>query len=509
MSNIKILENGNGNINLIASDVYADIRIIPDSVTQSPSQNNLIYLFDPLYYNGWYQQSSPAKTYLNNYFKKYSNYFVGKITVEGCEDPNGNGIYTRQFGGLTQFTNNNGYFISYYNVQPIQFGEGGWYIGNDGEMFLYWSPTLERGYWDINNAGGGAPISSYINYSDSIIPPTEYVYSAGKILNKNDDPNNLNKKVYFDKSNFVFAYEKYNDDTDIPIGNRNDTYGKFLSKEYGVKERKKSLLKLTSDISTFKLFAGEDQSRTFSCFIKLKGPVKHRSLATGSRIIREKKGIFLNTPEFSIGYRSPHYYRVGQTESYKFKFEPLSFVFSINDNVSNHSFMTDFKFEFNKFYHLAITVDIGAINPSNYDQAPVTIKVYINGEQQNIAYLNFNPLIRGNKSSSLVNRSKTKNQRTRASPIQPGFYKYDGTVYSNSNTQTIYSKLFANFSRKANKMYLGKSNLINDGTYYDDSATSVKRYLNNIDVGVIHLYNSALSNSNIQEIYNTFGKRYQ
>jgi len=416
MNNIKIIEGGNGNINLTSNNQNTQIRIIPDSVAQSPSQSNLIYLFDPVYYNDWVQTSNPAKTYLNNYFKKYPN----------------------------------------------------------------------------------------------IIPSTEYVYSAGKILGKNDDPDNLQRKQYFDKSNFVFAYEKYSDDTDIPIGTKINSFRMKESRTYGVRERKKSLLKLTSDTSKFKIFAGENTSRTFSCFIKLKGPVKHRSLATGYRIIREKKGIFLNTPEFSIGYRSPHYYRVGQTQSYKFKFEPFSFVFSINDKVKNHSFMTDFKFEFNKFYHLAITVDIGAINPSNYYQAPVTIKVYINGEQQNIAYLYFNPLIRGNASSANSGKygSIKKGQRTGTSPIQPGFYNYDGTVYYNSNNQIIYSKLLVDFSSISNKMHLGKSNLINNGTYYT-SATSVKRYLNNIDVGVIHLYNSALSNTDIKKLYDTFGKRYQ
>lgn len=417
MSNIKIIEGGNGNINLLAGDTHADIRIIPDSVAQSPSQVNLIYLFDPVYYNGYVAAGGNNYiAYLKNIFDKYP----------------------------------------------------------------------------------------------SIIPSSDYVFARGHIFNKTDDPNNLQRKQYFDKSNFVFAYEKDVNNTDIPLTSQSDRSLIPDNRNFGVKERRKALLKLSQLASnSFRMF-NENTSRTFSCFVKLKGPVQHRSNNPNKKIIREKKGIFLNTKEFSIGYRSPYHYRNGQTQSYKFVFEPFSFVFAIKDGSYHHSFMTDFKFEFNKFYHLIITTQVGAFDPMNNNLAPVTVKVYINGELQNFAYTTFNPLY----NSGTKTGTSSKNDRTTNSPIQPGFYKYDGTIFSPiQNVITFYSNC-NNGLGSPQILWLGKSNIIPAGRNWSGASANnyrkmTKRFLNNIDVGVIHIYNSVLSNSQISDIYSTFGPRYQ
>lgn len=423
MNNIKIIEGGNGNLSLIPNGQNTQVRIIPDSVGQSPAQSNLIYLFDPVYYNGYTNSSTNFFSFLKNIFNKYP----------------------------------------------------------------------------------------------SILPASDYVFTRGEILNKIDDPNNLQRKQYFDKSNFVFSYEKYSDDSDVPL-TQNMNVG--LSDVYGVKERKKALLQLLDPIgyigNTFNLLA-DNTSKTFSCFVKLKGPVKHRSYGTTAtnKIIREKKGIFLNTGQFAIGYRSPHYTRTGNVNGYKFKFEPFSFVFSIQDNYRNHSFMTDFKYEFGKTYHLTITLESGSevIVPGSptWGYTPTTVKVYVNGEQQTTAYLHFNPLIRGNTSNS-GDFSKLKSERTQTSPIQPNFYMYDGSIYSpTADYHNIESKIGnRNSAIGWTNLYLGKSNLSKGGTNYGVGGRRfTKRYLSNIDVGVIHVYNSALSNTQIKDIYDTFGPRYQ
>lgn len=421
MRNIQIIEGGNGNINLLAGETHADIRIVPDSVAQSPSQSNLIYLFDPVYYN-------------------------------------------------------NGY-IDADNVLPH-------YIANLKNIF---------------------------DKYPSIIPPSEYVFSRGHIFNKTSDPNNLQRKQYFDKSNFVFAYEKDANNTDIQIGNFSSRGARQDNVDYGVKERRKALLQLSELAANNFRMLNENTSKTFSCFVKLKGPVQHRSQNFGNRIIREKKGIFLNTKEFSIGYRSPHYTRTGNVNGYKFKFEPFSFVFAIKDSTYHHTFMTDFKFEFNKFYQLTITTDVGAIDSMNNYLAPVTVKVYIDGELQNCAYMTFNPLY---NSGTLTNIS-LKYYRTNNSPIQPNFYKKDGTVFSPiQNTITFYSKCDNEQLGYGGALWLGKSNIIPAGREWGGGSPNpyrkmTKRFLNNIDVGVIHIYNSVLSNSQISDIYNTFGPRYQ
>ena len=425
--------NGNGNINFPVG--AGELKIIPDSVAQSPQNQNLIYLFDPVYYNGY--KSLPA-----------------------------------------------------------------------GETYRIPTPYLNK----------------IFNKYPSIIPASNHVYSEGKILNKNDDLNNLQRKAIF--NNFFFSYEKYNDNSDISVGNRSR---KQFSKVYGVKERKQALLRLGDPAGNlgniFNLFQ-ENFSKTFSCFIKLKGPVQHRSRAGNNRIIREKKGIFLNTGQFSVGYRSPHYTRTGNANGYKFQFEPFSFVFSIQDEYRNHSFMTDFKYKFNETYHLLITVECGSEITTTFGMhtwynTPTTVKVYINGEQQTTAYMPFNPLINGNGREVFPNKSKSrsKNQRLAHSPIQPGFYKTSGTIYSPTSNAHIINCKIHNGGTKNNQigwlaLYLGKSNIAGGGQQYHggqshQSSSNIKRYLNNIDVGVIQVYNTALSQTDIKKIYDTFGPRYQ
>lgn len=428
--------NGNGNINFPVG--AGELKIIPDSVAQSPQNQNLIYLFDPIYYNGY--KSLPA-----------------------------------------------------------------------GETYRIPTPYLNK----------------IFNKYSSIIPASDHVYSEGKILNKNDDLNNLQRKAYFNNS--FFSYEKYNDNSDIGVGNNN-----FLpeSRGYGTKERRQALLRLgdpTGNLGNiFNLFQ-ENFSKTFSCFIKLKGPVQHRSRTGNNVIIREKKGIFLNTGQFSVGYRSPHYTRTGNVNGYKFQFEPFSFVFSIQDDYKNHSFMTDFKYKFNETYHLSITVECGSTvtvigaNPpvSTYYYIPTTVKVYINGEQQTTAYMHFNPLIGGNGRGAGP-RSISKGARIQMSPIQPGFYQTNGAIYSaTSNSHVINCKIPGGGTRGGaigwRALYLGKSNISGGGQLYNlpgpiishQTNASIKRYLNNIDVGVIQIYSTALSQIDIKKIYDTFGPRYQ
>jgi len=424
---------GDGSINSPVGT--GGFKLIPDSVAQSPQNQNLIYLFDPVYYNGY-------KTFTD---------------IQGH--------------------NYNAYLNKIFNKYP------------------------------------------------SIIPATNYVFSRGQISNKGIDPNNLIRKAIF--NNFFFSYEKYSDNSDIGVGTRND-FG--LSKSYGTKERKEALLRLSDPAgggaNTFNLFQ-INTSKTFSCFIKLKGPVQHRSTAVNNqhKIIREKKGIFLNTGQFAVGYRSPHYTRTGNINGYKFKFEPFSFVFSIQDDQKNHSFMTDFKYKFNETYHLSITVECGSEmtglhgGVTTYYYIPTTIKVYINGEQQTTAYMVFNPLINGNGKSDAPH-STSKKGRILVSPIQPGFYQTNGNIYSpTSNSHIINCKIHSGGTKGGSfgwsNLYLGKSNIAGGGTRYTpgsgtmQTSANIKRYLNNIDIGVIQVYNSALSQTDIKKIYDIFGPRYQ
>jgi hypothetical protein len=426
MSNIEISLNGSGNFFTLTGN--SQIPIVPDSLGMSPQNNNLIYLFDPLYYKG-------------------------------------------------------------YSISPT------------GNKNPYSESNLNNIY-DTNSL---------------IIPSNKYVKSRGSILNKTGDPFYLIRKGGI--SGTFFSYEKFNDDTDICSSRYQD---RSINREYGVKERTNALLELTDPSqNTFNLLE-EDTSKTFSCFIKLKGPVTHRSYGTSAhnKIIREKKGIFLNTKLFTLGYRSPYYRRKSSPFSlvynvaYRYKFEPFSFVFSLKDASRNHTFMTDYLFKFNETYHLAITIECGSINVSNNSLAPALVKIYVNGSLVETAKLDFNPLIKGNKSSGLNSYgSRMMPSRNNISPIQPGFRKKNGIKYGSSQSHNIDVRFSIITSQTNNKLYLGKSNTQFIGKSYADnvdtnSEANTKRYLNNIDVGVIHIYKSALSQSDILQIYNNFSSRY-
>jgi hypothetical protein len=413
---------GDGSINFPVGS--GALKLIPDSVAQSPQNQNLIYLFDPVYYNGYRNTSeSSFDAYLNKIFQKYP----------------------------------------------------------------------------------------------SIIPVSNYVFSRGRIFNKPNDPDNLIRKANF--NNFFFSYDKYTNNSDTFISNKSNFNRKANWSANGIIERKKTLLQLNDpSANTFRILQ-ENTSKTFSCFVKLKAPVQHKSAATSHqyKIIREKKGIFLNTKEFSIGYRSPYYTRTGNVNAYKYKFEPFSFVFGIICQGRHHTFMTDFKYKFNETYNLAITVECGSINPSNHYLGTLKVKVYVNGEQQTCAYLPFNPLIGGNgNSSSNPKYTQSIKEKKLASPIQPNFYKFDGTIYSpTANEFNLYTKLAGPHTGDSTYILIGRSNFPSGRPYGDGGPLSVackkmvKRYLNNIDVGVIQIYNTALSQIDIKKISDTFGPRYQ
>jgi hypothetical protein len=413
---IKITYKGDGNINFPVGS--GGINIIPDSVAQSPQNQNLIYLFDPVYYNGYTTGGTLYNSHLNKIFQRYP----------------------------------------------------------------------------------------------SIIPASINVNSRGHIFNKPNDPNNLIRKANF--NNFFFSYDKYANNSDVFIGRKMQ-----MSQRNGVVERRLALLQLDDPYkaTTFNILR-ENTSKTFSCFIKLKGPVKHKS-SNSLKVIREKKGIFLNTKEFNIGYRSPHYTRTGNINGYKFQFEPFSFVFGMIDQGRHHTFMTDFKYKFNETYHLTITTECGPKSLSPAYLGTLKVKVYINGEQQTCAYLPFNPLIGGNGLGALnTSRTQSKKEKRLKSPIQPNFYKFDGTIYSPiANEFNLNARLEGPNMGRGSYILVGRSNFPSGrNRFYGDRsnlgqrcAKMVKRFLNNIDIGVIQIYNTALSQIDIKKIYDTFGKRYQ
>ena len=87
-------------------------------------------------------------------------------------------------------------------------------------------------------------------------------------------------------------------------------------------------------------------------------------------------------------------------------------------------------------------------------------------------------------------------------PLGPGFYKKDGTIYPHTNTEFSFNNIMS-FS----SLILGKSALAHGTRAYMNSKKK-RRYLNNLDIGVINSYNAALSQAEISQIYDNFKYRY-
>jgi hypothetical protein len=87
-------------------------------------------------------------------------------------------------------------------------------------------------------------------------------------------------------------------------------------------------------------------------------------------------------------------------------------------------------------------------------------------------------------------------------PLGPGFYKKDGTIYPHTNTEFSFNNNIS-FS----SLIFGKSALAYGARAYMNSKKK-RRYLNNLDIGVINSYSTALSQVEISQIYNNFRYRY-
>ena len=279
---------------------------------------------------------------------------------------------------------------------------------------------------------------------------------------------------------------------------------------YGVTppvENKKPLLILSRDDNTGVYTYGSVTPSTLNIFVRLQRPLAHKTAYT-SGIIREKKGIFCTygigpNSGFLIGYRSPHHYINGD-RTYKFKFEPFSFVFGIGNGFSPiysrpcyQTLMTDFKFKFGEMYMLTVVTNTtGSGN----------VLIYVNGELQSVANVPFNPLRKPSGGSV-----KQNNARKQESPIGPNFVMFDGSTFPYvSSTTTIQASLF-----QGNAFIFGKSNLngypASKGNTFPPMRTTKrrKRFFNNIDLGVINTYNIALSQAQISQFYENFRYRYE
>ena len=489
------------------------------------TENALTFLFDPIFY----------KSEIQN--ERY------KILVQGCSLSYVNGIYSQTvnpslYNGRTFYVKDDD------NSLIIFFEDGTWYIQDEAErdyynIFSKYDPSSVSAFrpdsLDWTNPDGGdalgnetpPSISADLNLTDNRadLDPA-YLEELRNYQINGIIPTfpNLNVRQHIPGASFnsrkaqfannVYRYIKYNNNNDVEhlkkygpliygVVNTSGPNGASYSRGKNLQDLIDPLLKLRKNDSSA-IFAG-NQDYTLNIFIKLQRPVSHTSPT--NYIVREKRGIFLTSypsgdggihRPLIIGYRSPYYNIDGDT-TYKLKFEPFSFVFSFGlawtsqFGYGNFTLMTDYKYKFNEMYMLSISRQSGEF------------KIYINGEQQTTALLPFNPCVI--PSSSNCRGRRQYSTRKNMTPLAPGFLKKDGSAYTTTSTSWTLAS-----AGGGDHAYLcfGKSR--RSGVLNLDEGPNNhhrrKRYLNNLDIGVINSYNIALSQTQISEIYNNFRYRY-
>ena len=523
--NIKITKGGSGKLNStkggsgkLNEKKYIDLL---------PSPSNLTFLFDPIFY----------KKEIQN--ERY------KILVSDCSLSYVNGIYSQTVN--PSLYNNRPYFTKDddTDMQIFDDGVGSWVLRDSNQrdytdIFtkindcgssincypdqLDWStpdggdayydgltpPTITQYFNSITDGGADLDpvyLEELRNYQlDGIIPTFPNIevrqHIPGTAFNT--------RKAEF--ANNTYRYIKYNNNDDVEhlkgygkviYTNVSGGGGVSFAKGKNLQDLIDPLLKLRkNDLSA--IFIGT-QNYTLNMFVKLQRPVSHTSPT--NYLVREKRGIFLTSyppgavgsnSALIIGYRSP-YYNINGDNTYKLKFEPFSFVFSFGHGwtsqfgLANFTLMTDYKYKFGEMHMLSISRESGAY------------KIYINGEQQITALLPFNPCVIAGGNNSRTRRSH--NTRMQITPLAPGFVKKDGSTYS----YTGLSWSPENAGGTHGYLCFGKSRRTSNAFNINPPPPphhARKRYLNNLDIGVINSYNIALSQNQILQMYNNFRYRY-
>lgn len=502
---------------------YDLITWIEQDIPNPPTavvENALCFLFDPIFYKNEIQN------------ERY------KISVQGCSLSYVNGIYSQTVN--PSLVNNRPYFSKDNGGDMIIFDrDGAWVIRDEQERdytdlfiksnncssavncypdYVNWStpdggdalgnetPPTIRPYLDLTEGRADLDpvfLEELRSYQlDGIIPTFPNIDVRQHIPGA---PFNSRKA---ELRNNVYRYIKYNNNNDVE---HLKTYGKIiyntLTSGAALPPRNKNLqdliqplLKLTKNDSSILL--NSSLNFTLNMFVKLQRPVSHT--APSGYLVREKRGIFFTSYDGTgsknypiiLGYRSP-YYNINGDNTYKLKFEPFSFVFSFGQGWTSHfghgnfTLMTDYKYKFGEMYMLSISKQDGEY------------KIYINGELQTTALVPFNPCVLPTSNSSRSRRRH--NARIQMTPFAPGFlqkngstYPYTSTSWTPENVGRTHTYLCFGKSRRSNASGLG-------GAAHHHRR---KRYLNNLDIGVINVYNIALSQNQILEIYNNFRYRY-
>jgi hypothetical protein len=144
-----------------------------------------------------------------------------------------------------------------------------------------------------------------------------------------------------------------------------------------------------------------------------------------------------NATDFRIGVLCP-YYRTNSTGSdYKGIFAPIAFSFGFMWKQCSFSFTTDYKFNLNDWYTIAIEVH----NASTAWGINKQFRLYINGELQNMTFnrgldWNFKDLSTSSARRN-YNYSTYNTRRNSAIHARPGFICTNGSVKTNASVWNV------------------------------------------------------------------------
>ena len=217
-------------------------------------------------------------------------------------------------------------------------------IPSPNNLFLHFDPIFYRDLGSKYEYQGGQPVSQsdpwylkeFRDYNISNVVPSrplskQWIQGGPLGTTKAQIINNTLSYIK-DPNNNDLEQKRFSGRNYLSISNSQTVYGVTPPVE-----NKKPLLILSRDDNAGIYTYSSVTPSTLNVFVRLQRPLAHKSVNT-SGIIREKKGIFCTygirpNSGFLIGYRSPHHYINGD-RTYKFQFQPFSFVFSLGYGFS-------------------------------------------------------------------------------------------------------------------------------------------------------------------------------
>ena len=193
-----------------------------------------------------------------------------------------------------------------------------------------------------------------------------------------------------------------------------------------------------------------------------------------------------------FGYKSP-YYRTNTVVNYKQIFSPFALfagIKNLDGTMTGNVLLTDYKYDFNTWYNVSYVVQSSGINE-------VSMKLYVNGIQEGFRRYSSSPLTRKRFVGSKGKFTDFGDETFRHGNMWI-HYKY---IF---HTQPNFTSFYNNPLPSVNEVlvpFLYPNHVLNGFKTFSDSG-SPKRQNPTVEYGRILMYDRALSDLEVQTIYN-------